>query len=154
MKICEKCGEQKRRSEMGYNKICRECLEKERDEYFKKLNKDQLISMYKSKREEPSSINMIIILGVLGVVISYLFLQYVLYPDIFIDLGFFEIARIVLKQIVTAIGFCFVSAIASLICYILYIAVKLKCSPKIPKSVIAIFLIVVAFIIYVIFLSA
>lgn len=154
MKACEKCGEQKRRSEMRYNKICRDCLEKERDEYFKKLNKDQLISMYKSKREEHSSINMIIILGVLGVVISYLFLQYVLYPDIFIDLGFFEIASVVLKQMFTALGFCFVAAIASVLCYIFYIAVKLKCSPKIPKSIIAISLVVLAFFIYVLSLAA
>lgn len=154
MKACEKCGEQKRRSEMGYNKICLECIEKEQNEYFQKLSKEELISMYRSRRKESSSIDMIITLGVLGVVISYLFLQYVLYPDIFIDLGFFEIASVVLKQMFTALGFCFVAAIASVLCYIFYIAVKLKCSPKIPKPIIAISLVVLAFFIYVLSLAA
>ena len=154
VKTCKVCGEQKRRSEMGYNDTCLKCIEKGWDEYYQKKSKEELIDLYKSEIRKPNNTNKIIVFSILGVIVSFLFFKYISEPNIFYDLSFAEAAKEVFSQILTALGYCLVSAIAAVICNVVYISALSKLTAKFSKVIVTVLLCITAFVAYVYFLTA
>lgn len=155
MAKCKICKKRKETFELDEQHICIDCyadiIEREK-EYYSRISKDELISMYKSTLKDLKEKDNHFSLFLLGIIAACLFISYIDSPNMCSNMNLFEAILEIFNQIFVAIGFCLLAGAAWVILLFLYYLITTHIKSKTLKVISTILLILIVIFAYASFL--